>query len=278
MRLSLDSFLFLDDDPVECAEVQANCPEVLALPLPGNSDHIPRFLRHVWAFDGATVTAEAGRRHLHYAQDRERDRLKAGAPTLEAFIASLGLKVRLSPPALQELPRVSELTYRTNQFNLTSLRRSEAEIQEFLREENAYCRVAHVKDRFGDYGLVGVLLFRSSGDIVTVDTFLLSCRALGRGVEHRMLASLGELGAKVGAGWVVLRCIPSSKNGPARQFLDQVGADLGSFHPVRRYIDCRSTLPPAFGIAPSPIPRPPQRPTKPPPRSRGRSHPARTTA
>lgn len=226
LRLSLDGFLILDDDPLECAEVQANCPEVLALPLPGNRDDLPRFLEHAWVFDRATDTVESGRRHLYYAQERERDRLRADASTLEAFIASLGLKVRISPPTPEEFSRVSELTYRTNQFNLTSLRRSEADIQEFLREDDAYCRVVHVKDRFGDYGLVGVLLFRNSADVVTVDTFLLSCRALGRGVEHRMLASLGELGAKTGAGWVVLRCVPSSKNRPAQQFLDQVGAEF----------------------------------------------------
>ena len=90
------------------------------------------------------------------------------------------------------MARVSQLTERTNQFNFTTIRRSEREIEQ-LCESGAACLVVNLADRFGDYGLVGVTIAAAKEKALEVDTFLLSCRALGRKVEHRMLAKLGEL-------------------------------------------------------------------------------------
>ena len=91
-----------------------------------------------------------------------------------------------------QMDRVAELTFRTNQFNTTTIRRSAPEIG-LLLKEGVECLVVNVMDRFGDYGLVGVVFFKINGCRLEVDTFLLSCRALGRGVEHQMVAKLGEI-------------------------------------------------------------------------------------
>jgi acyl carrier protein len=118
---------------------------------------------------------------------------------------------------------VAQLSQRTNQMNFTGRRRNAAEIAELLRDGGAECFTVHVSDRFGSYGLVGAVIFTTQADCLEVDSFLLSCRALGRGVEHRMLARTGEIAVERGLNWVVVRCRILPRNQPARDFLSSVG-------------------------------------------------------
>ncbi|MEH1869066.1 MAG: amino acid adenylation domain-containing protein [Nostoc sp.] len=223
LQLSLDSFIFIDDNPVECAEVRANCPEVLTLQLPEQPDRIPQFLEHIWAFDQLQTTQEDQQRTNLYQQNVQRQRLQQDSLSFSDFLAQLNLEIEISPMQNEQLSRVAQLTQRTNQFNLTTIRRSEAEIQQLCNLESLECRVVKVKDRFGDYGLVGLLLFESQQNALSVDTFLLSCRVLGRGVEHKMLAYLGTLAQERGLERVELFYRPTKKNQPAWDFLVSIG-------------------------------------------------------
>jgi amino acid adenylation domain-containing protein/FkbH-like protein/non-ribosomal peptide synthase protein (TIGR01720 family)/FkbM family methyltransferase len=223
LQLSLDSFIFIDDNPVECAEVRANCPEVLTLQLPEQPDRIPQFLQHIWAFDQLQATQEDQQRTNFYQQNVQRQRLQQDSFSFSDFLARLNLEIEISPMQSQQLSRVAQLTQRTNQFNLTTIRRTEAEIQQICNSERLECRVVKVKDRFGDYGLVGLLLFADQENALIVDTFLLSCRVLGRGVEHKMLAYLGTLAQERGLGRVGVLYTPTNKNQPAKDFLTSVG-------------------------------------------------------
>lgn len=224
LNLGLDSFIFIDDNPMECAEVQASCPEVLTLQLPGEAD-IPRFLQHVWAFDRLKVTDADKQRTALYKQNSERDRFQKSALTIEDFLAGLALKVEISEPSPNQLARVAQLTQRTNQFNFTTIRRSESEVQQ-LAQAGLECRVVEVSDRFGGYGLVGVMIFGTDDNTLSVDTFLLSCRVLGRGVEHRMLTHLAEIAKERGLNYVNVLYNPTQKNQPALTFLDSIGSDF----------------------------------------------------
>jgi FkbH-like protein len=226
LQLGLDSFIFIDDDPVECAEVQARCPEVLALELPSDAQIIPRFLEHVWAFDHVKTTVEDTKRTELYRQNAVREQVRTQALTFKDFLDGLGLEIQISAPEPHQLPRVAELTYRTNQFNLTTMRRSEAEMDTLCRSAESECLVVQVCDRFGDYGLVGAIIFQAGAKAITVNTFLLSCRALGRGVEHRMLARLGEIAKERGLERVELSLEITSKNRPIQRFLDNIGAEF----------------------------------------------------
>ena len=187
--------------------MKAHCPEVLALTLPADVEEIPLFLSHIWAFDHARVTGEDRRRTELYAAGRERERAERQASSLEEFLDSLELDVRIAPIEPHELRRVAQLTGRTNQMNFTTVRRSESEIRALVESGAAECLTVHVSDRFGDYGLTGAMLVHGNGQALVVDTFLLSCRALGRGVEHRMLAALGlpRRSAQAGRGGSALR-------------------------------------------------------------------------
>ena len=229
LRLGLDSFVVLDDDPVVCAEMQAACPEALVLQLPEDPAEIPRFLAHVWAFDSLETTAEDRERTLLYRQERQRERLRGETPTLADFLAGLDLTVSFPALTAERLPRVAQLTQRTNQFNTTTIRRSEAEIRDLCTPGGPESLLVEVRDRFGDYGLVGVVFWRAAAGALCVDTLLLSCRTLGRGVEHRLLARLGEIAGERGLARVEIPFHPTRKNRPVLDFLTHLTHDGEAF-------------------------------------------------
>jgi FkbH-like protein len=222
LDLGLDSFIFVDDNPKECAEVESSAPEVLAVPLPLAPQETRHFLEHIWAFDHPVVTDEDRNRNAYYAQSRQFGAEMQRTSNLEQFMANLDLRVRIAPLTPDRLARVAQLTQRTNQFNFTGLRRSESDIRHLIEGGAHQCFAVDVSDRFGDYGLVGVMIVAKGAEL-HLDTFLLSCRVLGRGVEHRMMAFLAGLG-----GTVETRLTPTKKNAPAQQFLDSIAGALKS--------------------------------------------------
>ena len=161
LNLGADSFIFLDDDPVECAEVQSHCPEVLTFQVPRDPEQAGQFLSHLWIFDHLKVTAEGQQRNLAYKQSSERASFHKASLSFSDFLAGLDLTIEISPLVPRQIPRVAELTQRTNQFNCTTQRRSESEIQSLCQKEDAECLTVNLRDRFGDYGLVGVIIFRA---------------------------------------------------------------------------------------------------------------------
>ncbi|MDI1433385.1 non-ribosomal peptide synthetase [Polyangium sorediatum] len=222
LGLGLDSFIFIDDNPVECMEMRAHCPEVLTLELPSDASRIPSFLGQVWAFDQLAVTEEDRRRTELYQQDMQRSSFRESAFTFADFLAGLELEIDIALLDPGQLPRAAQLTQRTNQFNTTTIRRSEAEIQALCSSGALEGRTITVTDRFGAYGLVGLLLFGQQGETIVVDTFLLSCRVLGRGVEHHVLRHLGALAAARGINGIDVRFQPTKKNQPARDFVESL--------------------------------------------------------
>jgi FkbH-like protein/FkbM family methyltransferase len=226
LNLGLDSFIFIDDNPVECAEVKSVYPEVLTLQLPQEEAFITSFLKNTWVFDHLKVTEEDKKRTSMYKENLQREKYRSNALTLKDFLDGLNLNIKISAPDEEHIKRVSQLTFRTNQFNFTTIRRTEPEVREFLSDKKKNCLVAEVSDRFGDYGLVGVLFYKEEDDLLKVDTFLLSCRVLGRGVEYRFLSELGILAKEKNKDWVELKYILSPKNRPALDFIKKINPHL----------------------------------------------------
>ncbi|MBV7338359.1 HAD-IIIC family phosphatase [Chloroflexi bacterium TSY] len=227
LQLGADSFIFIDDNPLECAEVRANCPEVLTLQLPADEANIPDFLKHLWIFDRISVATDVdAKRTLLYRQNVQRERLRNKVPSLQEFLEKLDLNIQISPIQPEHFSRVAQLTQRTNQFNLTTRRRTESELRAFCQDTNTGCLIANVSDRFGDYGLVGAVLYAQSSQAITVDTFLLSCRALGRGVEERLMSILGEIATSKGINFLEVLYYPTKKNKPALDFLTRIASQF----------------------------------------------------
>ncbi len=220
LRLGLDSFIFVDDNPVECADVEANCPGVQVLQLPEDPGQIPQFLEHCWVFDRLRVTEEDRRRAELYREDQSRRAFREQTMTLGDFITGLNLEIGIAPMTPAQVARVAQLTQRTNQFNIAARRFTESDLQGLPADTEVL--TVSASDRFGDHGLVGAMIFAVKDATLKVESFLLSCRVLGRGVEHRMLARLGEIARERGATAVEIQLVQTGRNQPALDFFDRL--------------------------------------------------------
>ncbi len=224
LSLGIDSFIFIDDNPVECAEVRTNCPSATTFQLPIDEEDIARFLKHIWIFDKQNITDEDKKRAERYAQNVRREQSRTTSNTLKDFLVSLEINTEISSADKQHFPRVAQLTQRTNQFNATTIRRSEAEISRLIADGQLKAAVVHVSDKFGDYGLVGLLLYTLTEAALQVDTFILSCRALGRGVEQSMARFLAEEAQAANVASVVIAFSETARNKPVYAFLESVAS------------------------------------------------------
>jgi FkbH-like protein len=195
---------------------------VLTLEWPHDDAKAIALLEHTWEFDTGVGTAEDQRRTQMYREEAERQASRDDALTFADFIDALQLDVENAPVAPADLRRASQLTLRTNQFNFTTIRRDEGDLTTLLADGRHDVRSVRVRDRFGDYGLVGLLILEREPETWRLDTFLLSCRVLGRGVEHRMAAAAGQLAVEAGATSVRVRVEPTPRNTPARAFFDAI--------------------------------------------------------
>lgn len=223
LNLGLDSFIFIDDDAAVCAEVTANCPEVLTIQLPEDLNELPRLLEHIWVFDKLKITKEDKERTKSYQQQISRQKIQMDSMDFNDFLNSLQLICEISDIREEQIPRVSQLSLRTNQFNSTSIRRSESDLRKLIENEDFTIWTVIVTDRFGDYGLVGTVIFDSKNNVCEVDSFILSCRALGRGVEYKIVEALAKKAQSSGTEFINFHFIPSAKNAPILKFFNEIG-------------------------------------------------------
>jgi FkbH-like protein len=225
LSLGTDSFVFVDDSPMECAEIRASLPEVQVIQL--RPDEPWRIAAHVasslGALDQLSITEDDRQRAGEYRAQRQRARLEAGAGSREAFLGSLGIVCTLLDARQAPLERTAQLLGKTNQFNLTTRRHSAGEIERLAAEPRAQTWALRVRDRFGDAGVVGVALCRSAGSLCIIDSFLLSCRVIGRGVESALLHHVGNRAIADGATLLVGEYIPTKKNPPCADFYPSHG-------------------------------------------------------
>ena len=224
LNLGLDAFVFLDDNPVECAQMRAELPQVVTIQLPPENE-ISAFLARLWMFDKLTATAEDAGRTRMYKENSARRALESTVTDIGEFLATLDLKIDIAAPSSDEWSRLEQLTHRTNQFNFTTRRRTAQDLQSSL-ENGAHVLRVRVSDRFGDYGLVGAMIAQIAGTSLLVDNLMLSCRVLGRGVEHAMVSRLGHIAAQLGLQDVSLPYITTARNVPAAAFAESIAGDL----------------------------------------------------
>jgi FkbH-like protein len=227
LDLALDSFIFLDDDAVECQRMEHECPDVLTLLVPGDEEGMGALLERLWMFDGSAATAEDRKRAMRYRHERRRREVKQTSASLQDFIAGLELKIELREVAPNDCDRVAQIMERTTQFNTTGLRLTPAEIGEHVRGDDGRFLMVEVSDRFGDYGKSGLLVIDRAPDTWTVECFALSCRVLGRDVEYRIAELLAKRGRQAGASAIAFDFRQTHRNVPAQRFLGELRKEMG---------------------------------------------------
>ena len=225
LNLGLSSFAFLDDSPVELSEVQTALPHLATLQMPADPTLWPSVFQNSGLLDRLPPTGEDLQRAEQYEQERQRSELKQ-ALSHEEYLASLQVEVDLSEPTLNTLPRLAQLVAKTNQFNLNCRRRSESELAALCRDETYIVRTVGVRDRFGDYGVVGAFILEIGTAGAIVDTFLLSCRAMGRNIENAMIAAIFKEVARHSISTVFATVEDQPKNEPAKRFFSELGCEV----------------------------------------------------
>ncbi|MEW2286665.1 HAD-IIIC family phosphatase [Streptomyces sp. NPDC047841] len=221
--IGLDSFVFVDDSPHECGLVRAHCPQADVVALDEEPAlHVEKLLADGW-FTVRTVTAEDTERTALYRAEAARGELRTAHADPDDYLRDLRITVTIGPVRPDEIARVSQLTLRTNQFNLTTERLQPAAVQQRAEDPDASVLAVHVSDRFGSSGLTGAVFLRRTGDVLTVDNFLLSCRVLARGVEQACLAAVLHHAKAQGADAVEAAYRPTAKNAKVRHLYPSAG-------------------------------------------------------
>jgi FkbH-like protein len=222
LDLGLESLVFVDDNPAEREQVRQALPEVAVIDLPDDPAEYARAVEASRWLEVARVTGDDRARAGQY-ENRAEARALAQTMDLSEFLASLEMRARVEPIDHQSLARATQLMNKTNQFNLTTRRLTEGAVGALVADPNVCARTVRLSDRFGDHGLIGVLIATRREDIVEIDDWLMSCRVLKRGVEKMVLGELVDWAAAHGASEVRGRFIPTGRNELVRRLFDELG-------------------------------------------------------
>lgn len=218
LGIGADALAFYDDSPVERDWIRAQLPEVAVLEVPDSPMSRVSALSDSGVFDQLRLSEDDRRRAEAYREDAQRAQVRALAVTSEDFWRGLGTTVRVGLLDAETLPRAAQLMAKTNQFNVTTRRHTAAEIEAMLAAGGVGLWL-RARDRYGDYGLVGVALaVPETGQRWRIDSFLLSCRALGRQVEGALLAALAQRVAARGGDTLIGEFVATARNQPAAPF------------------------------------------------------------
>jgi FkbH-like protein len=193
----------------------------MVVELPKDPALYPDILRSLKCFNTLQLTEEDLEKGKMYAEQRKRQEFEVGAGNIDDFLKGLDMEITIHDANQFNTPRISQLTQKTNQFNLTTRRYLEEDIEKFAKSDDYLVWCVNVKDKFGDNGITGVVIVKKNAKEKTwlIDTFLLSCRVLGRRVEDTLMDLIFKEAKKVGITKVIGEFLPTKKNAPAKDFL-----------------------------------------------------------
>ncbi len=249
LNLGLDSAVFIDDDPAQRERVRGALGELLVPEWPRSAFEYAGALAALDCFDAPSIGAEDRGRAAMYASERRRRQLQYDLPSLEDWLRTLELTVRAERLDKGNLERTTQLLNKTNQMNLRTRRLARAELASWASGRDHRVLVFRVTDKFGDYGLVGIASMRldRAEQIAHIEDFVLSCRVMGRKVEHAMLHVLAERASAEGMTSIAAEYLATSRNQPVLRFLEGCGMapdadgmrfrwDLGKQYPLPEFI------------------------------------------
>ena len=237
LNIGIESIVFVDDSDFEINLVKKYLPLVKTIQVPIENYLYPSEIRkNLRLFFNFNITNEDLNRGKMYAQEAERREKQINFEDIEEYISSLGLDLKIFINDNKNIARVAQLTQKTNQFNLTTKRYTETEIVQFLKKDNFIVFAFEVKDKYGDFGLTGEAIIEIIGKEAIIDTFLMSCRVLGRNIEFKFIEEVFSNLKKNGITKVKASYIPTFKNDQVKDLYDKMGFTLlGEFNSEKYY-------------------------------------------
>ena len=255
LNIGLDSLVFVDDNPFERNLVREQLPMVAVPEVGDDPATFPQMLADAGYFEGLTVTDDDRARGAQYQSNRQREELKSSITDLPSFLRGLEMQLVVKPFDQVGLQRIVQLINKTNQFNLTSRRYSEEEVLAVMRDNRSFGLQLRLLDRFGDNGIISIVIGKmQDGDDLYLDTWLMSCRVLGRQVEPATLNLVADRAKRLGAKRLIGEYIPTRKNGMVKEHYARLGfsvlehdeaggnlnaLELESFVPADTFIEMR---------------------------------------
>jgi FkbH-like protein len=223
LNIGVDSLVFFDDNPAEREIVRLNLPEVLVIDVPKDPAYYAAALSGANCFDWLQITKEDLMKTSSYSSGKKRLEMENSFVNYDDYLKALEMKAEINLLDSKRIARFSQLTMKSNQFNLRTQRYSEAMLNDILA--NRDCRViyAELSDKFDDYGLISCVVLRKIEDFCFIDTWAMSCRVLKRGVESLVLNAVVKAAVELGCTKVVGEYIPTAKNSMVKNFYPELG-------------------------------------------------------
>lgn len=218
INIGLDSMIYIDDDKLNRQMVKKEMPEICVIDLPEDPALYVSILTEINELNTLQITSEDKERSRAYADNRKRQKLQSDTRNVTDYLRELDMAVTIEKANDFTIPRIAQLTQKTNQFNMTTKRYMEEDIKGLAGNSKYLIFSARVEDRFGDNGIVGVIIIEMLADQWRIDTFLLSCRVLGREIEKTLLAFIIDRMGKTGCLKLTGEFISTKKNEPAKDF------------------------------------------------------------
>jgi len=228
LNIGLDALVFVDDNPFERNLVRAELPEVLVPELPEDAANFAQCIADAGYFESLGITDEDRLRTASYRENRSREIFRADATDIGAYLRGLEMRLIWSAFDRTGVKRIVQLINKTNQFNLTTKRYTEAEVGGIMEDANAFGLQLRLVDRFGDNGIIAVIVGRQSATEpdIEIDTWLMSCRILGRQVEEATLNLLATEASRRGAKRLIGTYLPTAKNGMVKDHYARLSFSL----------------------------------------------------
>jgi FkbH-like protein len=224
LNIGFDSMVFLDDNPFERAMVKEHFPEVAVPELPADPAEYLEYLYTLNLFETASFSGDDTERTRYYQSGAKRDAAQKSFVNEHDFLRGLNMVSLVEPFNKFNIPRVAQLTQRSNQFNLRTVRYTDAELERLVASPDVFTFSFTLEDRFGDNGLIcAVILKKENNDTLFIDTWLMSCRVLKRGMEYFVLNTLANFAAKSGFSYLKGEYLPTAKNGIVENHYKDLG-------------------------------------------------------
>jgi FkbH-like protein len=212
LNIGFEAIVYLDDNPFERNMVRQEIPELVIPELPEDPAEYLLYLQHLNLFETASITEEDGARTKQYQEESKRVTLQKAYANEDEFLESLEMSCTVKPFDKFNTPRIAQLSQRSNQFNLRTVRYTEKDIERIGADNNYISLAFSLSDKFGDYGLISVVILKKGEDHLFIDTWFMSCRVLKRGMEHFVLNTIIEKAKEAGIARIIGEYIPTPKN------------------------------------------------------------------